>query len=256
MNTPAKEDIMSHSRSRQSRVQGRVALAAASAALGLAALVACTTGDPAAPEGSEIVASCEYVPGTRQVAAGNFDAIVKALVLDATSDVPQVGVGVYFIVSNGPGVMEREGPILTDSHGRAQAILVARGAIASNAVTVSLQSGEAHVDIKLDVLGCFSQSAEAPVAAFTLNPDPPRVGSAVTADFATSSDADCPTGDPESWTIRWGDGQSDTGMFATDHDATHDYADNLRDTQVTIEVEVADCTGLRNITQRTVTLGA
>src|SRR5690349_11533312 len=99
---PAKENTMSHV-PRMSALRGRLALAACTASLGVAALLGCTTGDPAAPEGSEIVASCEYVPGTRQVVAGNFDAIVKALVLDAVSDVPQVGVGVYFIVTNGPG---------------------------------------------------------------------------------------------------------------------------------------------------------
>jgi len=239
----------------QSGVRRRVALGAATSVLGLAALLACTTGDPAAPEGSEIIASCEFVPGTRVPAAGNFDAIVKALVLDAVSDVPQVGVGVYFIVTTGPGVMEREGPILTNSQGRAQAILTARGATDGNAVTVSLQSGEAHTDLSMDISGCVSSSSEAPVAAFTLNPDPPTVGPGLTADFATSTDADCPTGKPDSWTIRWGDARSDSGQFASDHDAVHDYADNLVNTQVTIEVEVTDCTGLRDTAQKTVTLG-
>jgi hypothetical protein len=225
-------------------------LAAAAASAALAALVVgCHSGTPAAPEGTEIPVSCEFL--SRDVTTGDFEALIKAVVIDEESDVPQVGVGVYFRVSGGPGEMSDEGPIRTDNAGRAQSVLIGRGATVGNDVTVDVSSGSATAEITLDVGGCFSATAVRPrlVATVTPNPAPNPTASnptEVTVDLSRSTDSDCPGGEPDSWSINWGDGETTTDQFADEDSPTHDYvpSDVPTDRTVTIDIEVEDCQNL------------
>lgn len=209
-----------------------------------ATLLACHSGTPAAPEGTEIALNCEFI--TRDVATGNFEAIIKSIVIDEESDVPQVGVGVYFRVKSGPGEMNDEGPIVTDNDGRAQAVLVARGATDANDVTVEVSSGPASSEITLDVLGCFSASAQRPVLDANVSPNPARADQDVTVDLSDSSDTDCPGGKPDSWRIDWGDGEVTSDEFADEDQPTHRYttSDIPTDRTLDIEIEIEDCQGL------------
>ena len=93
----------------------------------IAAALGCSSGTPAAPEGTEIPVSYEYI--TRNLTSGDFEAIIRATVIDQVSDVPQVGVGVYFRVTGGPGAFNNQGPIRTDDDGRAESVLIGRGAL-------------------------------------------------------------------------------------------------------------------------------
>lgn len=233
----------------QRRIHG--GLAAAIGAGLLAATLACHSGTPAAPEGSEIPVTCEFL--SRDVATGNFEALIKAVVIDEESDVPQVGVGVYFRVRSGPGEMVDEGPIRTDNDGRAQAVLIGRGATAGNDVTVEVSSGSATAEISLDVEGCFSATAVRPRLVFTLTPNPARANQDVRVDLSDSTDSDCPGGKPETWRIDWGDGDVDEGDFDTSDEATHRYqtADIPASNELTVEIEVEDCQGLTDSETRT-----
>lgn len=230
------------------------------AALGLAALIGCNAGTPAAPEGTEIPVSCEFL--TRDVPSGNFEALIKAVVIDADSDVPQVGVGVYFRVKSGPGEMADEGPIRTDNDGRAQAVLVARGATAGNKVTIQVSSGPVTSEIQVDVLGCFASASVPPVLNVSRTPTGQvSVTQAVTIDMSGSTDSDCSGGKPDRWEINWGDGQTTRGQFATDDNPTHDYDDSLVPTSPagatvdkTITITITDCQGLTDTGTETVTL--
>jgi hypothetical protein len=234
---------------------GRVACAALLALALTAAGLGCSSGTPAAPEGTEIAVSYEYVEGTRNLTSGDFDAIIRALVLDSESDVPQVGVGVYFRVTGGPGAFTVVGPVETDEDGWAQSILVARGALSTNKVSIEVSSGPAVAELDIDVNGGFSSTNEPPEAAFTISPNPPRAGQVVTVDVGDSSDADCPNDEPETWEVDWGDSSTpDEGRFSSDTEATHTYASGSAGQSVTIRVTVEDCTGLTDSATRTVTL--
>ena len=220
-------------------------LVAPALAAGLAAaILGCHAGTPAAPEGSEIPVTCEFL--NRDVTTGNFEALIKAVVIDELSDVPQVGVGVYFRVSSGPGEMVDEGPIRTDNDGRAQAVLIGRGATVGNDVTVQVSSGEATAEIALDVGGCFSSTAVRPRLVVTVSPNPARAGQVVTVDISDSTDSDCPGGEPDSWRITWGDGETSTDDFADEDKPEHTYtaSDVPADNTLDIEIEIEDCQGL------------
>lgn len=228
----------------------RLATAWALAALAAGMIIGCTTGTPAAPEGTEIPIAYEYIPGSRDVLLGNFDAIISATVIDQVSDVPQVGVGVYFRVTAGPGQFTEEGPVITNHAGHAESVLIARGATSTNRVSVEVSSGPATAKLDIDVNGGFSATNESPTASFTISPDPPRVNQDVTVNVSASSDPDCPGGDPETWSVAWGDGLSDTGLvFDTTTTKTHRYTAAAT---VTITVTVEDCTGLEDTASKTV----
>jgi hypothetical protein len=218
-------------------------------------LIACTTGTPAAPEGTEIPIAYEYIPGSRDVLLGNFDAIISATVIDQVSDVPQVGVGVYFRVTAGPGQFTEEGPVITNNAGHAESVLIGRGATSTNKVSVEVSSGPTIAKLDIDVNGGFSPTNDPPNASFTLSPDPPRANQDVTVNVSGSSDTDCPGGDPETWSVNWGDGTTDSNLqFDTTTTKVHRYATNLGGTSVTIVVTVEDCTGLEDTASKTVTV--
>jgi hypothetical protein len=230
-------------------------LAAASTVAATSLLLACHSGTPAAPEGSEIATGCEFI--SRNPTTGDFEAILNATVMDATSNVPQVGVGVFFRVASGNGQVQFEGPIRTDDDGHAESVLVATGATAANPVSVQVSSGPAEATLQLSVTGCSGRSADPPRAALTLNPTSGhRAGQAITSNVGTSTDADCPSGKPDTWRVDWGDSTPpDEGSFTgTDTEATHTYAASLAGTSVTITVTVTDCTGLTATTTRTISL--
>ena len=231
------------------------ALIAAGATLAAGVLVlGCETGTPAAPEGTEIPVTYEYI--SRDIPTGNFDAIISATVIDQDSDVPQVGVGVYFRVTGGPGQFVDTGPIETDEDGHAESVLVAHGAThtPSNKVSIEVSSGPTTAQLDIDVEGGFSETNQPPVASFTLNPNPPRAGQVATVDVGGSTDADCPGGDPTSWTVEWGEGSPTEGTFSNGTSATHTYPSSAAGSTYTIRVTVEDCTGLTHSTSRTVTL--
>lgn len=231
----------------------RLALAAFAAGLLVLATLACTTGTPSAPDGTEIPVSYEYI--TRNLVSGDFEAIINATVIDQVSDVPQVGVGVYFRVSGGPGAFVNEGPVRTDDRGHAESVLIGRGALSTNKISVEVSSGPAVAKLDIDVTGGFSSTNEPPTAAFTVTPNPPRAGQVATVDVAGSSDPDCPGDDPETWTVDWGDGTTaDDGRFETTTDVTHTYASGTAGQSFTIKLTVEDCTGLTDSATKSVTL--
>ena len=208
-------------------------------------LLGCHAGTPAAPDGTEIPVSCAFI--SRDIPAGNFDAVISATVIDKDSDVPQVGVGVYFRVTQGPGSIVNQGPVVTDNHGHAETVLLGRGVIGTDKVSVEVSSGATIAKLDISATGCFSSTNVPPIAAFTLAPTAPSVTGNTTVDVATSSDADCPGGKPDTWTVDWGDGTTpDTGRFATTTVVTHDYADTRRGMSTTISVTVVDCAGARS----------
>lgn len=229
----------------------RIITGAALAAMLVAACLACHTGTPAAPEGTEIPVTCEFI--TRDIGSGNFDALIKAVVIDEVSDVPQVGVGVYFRVRSGPGVMSNEGPIRTDNEGRAESVLLGRGATAGNRVTVDVSSGAATAEIAMDVTQCISTVTLPPRLVYTLTPNPARVNQDVTVDMSDSTDSDCTGGVPESWRVTWGDGDVDTGDFEDDDTVTHRYqaADIPASNRLDVEIRIEDCQGLTDSDTRT-----
>ena len=219
-----------------------------------AALLACHTGTPAAPEGTIIAVGCDII--SSNATTGDFDAIVNALVFDDDSDVPQVGVGVYFIVESGPGVIQTSNPVVTDAHGHAQAVLSATGARSGNAVTVNISSGPVESTLDMDVDGCSGSHASAPVAALRITPatGPYSRTSAVTIDVGTSTDADCPGSKPDDWDIDWGDGTAHaSGGFNGSTSSTHTYGASAPD-PVTVTVTVTDCTGLTDTLTQTLDL--
>lgn len=208
-------------------------------------LLGCHAGTPAAPEGTEIPVSCAFI--SRDIPAGNFDAVISATVIDKDSDVPQVGVGVYFRVTQGPGEIVNQGPIVTDNHGHAETVLLGRGVTGTNKVSVEVSSGATIAKLDLSATGCFSSTNVPPTASFTVAPNPPSVTGMVTVDVSGSSDTDCPGGDPDTWTVDWGDSTApSTGRFATTTQAMHDYADTRRGMSTTITVTVEDCGGARS----------
>jgi hypothetical protein len=228
----------------------------------LATLMGCHSGTPAAPEGTEIPVSCEFL--TRDVNTGDFEALIKAVVIDEASDVPQVGVGVYFRVKSGPGEMDDEGPIRTDGSGRAESVLIGRGATSGNKVTVEVSSGPVTSEIQLDVLGCFSSTAVPPVLSYARTPTGQvSVTQTVTIDLSASTDSDCPGGKPDSWEVNWGEGTPDRGTFVDANSAkpTHDYTDSLvpttpADATVTksVTIKITDCQGLTKTATESITL--
>lgn len=213
-----------------------------------ASIVGCHSGTPSAPEGTEIPVTCEFI--SQDVTTGNFEALIKAVVIDEESDVPQVGVGVYFRVRSGPGEIRSGGPIRTDNAGRAQAVLVGQGATAGNEVTVEVSSGPASAEIELDVIGCFSATAVRPRLVATVSPNPAdRTGDNVVVDLSRSTDSDCPGGVPVSYTINWGDGDTTNEDFATEDKPDHDYAAAdipAAPGTLDIEIEIEDCQGLKD----------
>ncbi len=222
-----------------------------------AGLLGCHAGTPAAPEGTEILLTCEFL--SRDLITGNFEAIIKAQVLDLESDVPQVGVGVFFRVSAGPGTIATTGPVVTDNSGRAQAVLVGRGATSGNEVTVRVSSGPATADITMGASGCASSSAVPPRLVFTVSPNPARVTQIVTVNMSASTDTDCPGGKPTSWRIEWGDALTTNDTFANTDAPTHDYRDDIIPTgqttmTVTIRITITDCQGLTATDTSTLTL--
>ena len=229
------------------RIGPALALAAGVASI----LLGCNVGTPAAPEGTEIPIAYEYM--SRDIALGNFDAIISATVIDKVSDVPQVGVGVYFRVTGGPGQFTEEGPVITNNAGHAESILIGRGAIPPIKVSVEVSSGPTIAKLDINATGGFSLTNLPPTASFTLSPDDPTVNTVTTVNVSASSDSDCPGGKPETWTVNWGDNTpTDTGLqFSTMPTKTHTYTATG---SVTIVVTVTDCTGLTATASKTVTV--
>lgn len=225
----------------------RLFLAVSSISLALFTL-GCHSGTPAAPEGSKLSIRFEYVEGTRDLATGDFEAIVSVRALDQISDVPQVGVGVFFEVESGPGSFAVTGPVTTDGGGNAQNVLIASGAVRDNDVTVSAFSGDNLSDsLSLNVEQGRSSSDFLPDACFTWSTDMLELE----VDVSCSSDLDCPTDDPDEWAIDWGDGSAEQTFPFSQTTATHTYASGG---SYDVSIEVTDCQDLRDSDAQAVSL--
>lgn len=226
-------------------------------AVGLAALAAalslsCHSGTPAAPMGTSILASFEFVDESRNVQTGDFQAVIGADLIDMASGVPQVGVQVRFLVTAGDASFETASVVTTNGAGHAETVISARGARdTASAVTVRVISGEAaEAEVSLTVFGGSGRSAQPPEARFTFSPANPSIGDTVTVDVADSTDPDCPTGEPDSWEIDWDDmGALSQGTFEGVTTATHQY-NAAGSYQVTVTVE--NCVGLSDSVTQTV----
>ena len=200
----------------------------------LAGLLGCTTGTPAAPEGSKMFATFAYVPGSQDFGTGEFEAIVNVRVLDSISDVPQTGVGVFFRVISGPGSFLRSDAVRTDNDGKAQNVLIASGE-----VTVVASSGDTQVELTLDVNSGTTTEDQFPDACFTISQG--GTGNAtVTVDVSCSTDADCSGGVPDRFTVDWGDGTIDRDLPFSQGDIDHVYSSGSH----VITVSVTDCQNL------------
>lgn len=222
------------------RVLARL-IAAALAALALG----CHSGTPAAPEGTDILLSFAYREGTQDFATGDFEAIIQARLVDSLSNVPQVGVGVFFIVDSGPGTFFDDF-VVTDGGGKARSILSANGATSSNPVTVRVSSGGAmEATLTLDVSSGSASVDFPPEACFTVD----TTGTNVLIDVGCTTDDDCED-DADFYSVDWGDGTTDDDLPFSDDTVDHDYANGT----YTIEVTVRDCQNLTDTASRTVTV--
>ena len=77
----------------------------------------CHSGTPAAPAGTDILLSFEYIE--QDLPTGDFTAIVHARVFDDVSNAPHTGVGVFFEASGRGQFREREA-VKTNGSGKAQ----------------------------------------------------------------------------------------------------------------------------------------
>lgn len=203
----------------------------ASAALLSTALLGCTTGTPAAPEGSKIFLAFAYVPGSQDFATGEFEAVVQVRVLDSVSDVPQTGVGVFFRVTQGPGSFVEADSVRTTNDGTAQNVLVASGE-----VTLVVSSGPTEAELTLDVNSGTTTEDQFPTACFTTDIN----GTRVTVDVGCSTDEDCSGDEPDTFTVDWGDGSVDRDLPFSQGDVDHTYSPGSYD----ITVSVTDCQNL------------
>ena len=217
-------------------------------ALGLlatAGLLGCTSGTPAAPEGSKIFITYAYVPGSQDFGTGEFEAVITARVLDSISDVPQTGVGVFFRVSTGPGSFVESASIRTDNDGVAQNVLLGGGE-----VTIIASSGDTEAELTLDVNSGSSGEDQFPEACFTVQQSGTG-NSVVEVDVTCSTDEDCAGGEPDSFTVDWGDGTVDNDLPFTQGDVQHTYSPGSWD----ITVSVTDCQNLTDTAPtRTITV--
>ena len=203
----------------------------AAAALLATSFLGCTTGTPAAPEGSKIFLTFAYVPGSQIFATGAFEAVIQVRVLDSVSDVPQTGVGVFFRVTQGPGNFVESGSIRTTNDGTAQNVL-----IASDEVTLTVSSGVTEAELTLNVNSGTTTEDQFPEACFTVDID----GRVVTVDVGCSSDEDCADNEPDSFTVDWGDDSIDRDLPFSQGDIDHTYSSGNYD----ITVSVTDCQNL------------
>jgi hypothetical protein len=209
----------------------RPAALVAGAALLATALLGCTTGTPAAPEGSKIFLSFAYVPGSQDFSTGEYEAVVQVRVLDSVSDVPQTGVGVFFRVTQGPGSFVESGSVRTTNDGTAQNVLVASGE-----VTLVVSSGATEAELTLNVNSGTTTEDQFPEACFTVDVN----GTRVTVDVGCSSDEDCSDDEPDTFTVDWGDGTVDSDLPFSQGDVEHVYSPGDYD----IDVSVTDCQNL------------
>lgn len=237
---------------RKMHVTRWVRIAAAVALSGAGLLLGCTTGTPAAPEGSEMQLDCDVVASDPP--AGNFTSIIVASVRDAVSDVPAVGVGVFFRVASGPASLQGQNPVVTDDDGLARIIVVGTAAFGNDSVDIEASSGEVEADISIGVAGCTGGGgAQEPVARMTVTPPTPDIGEEVEVNVSSSTDADCAGMEPDDWEVDWGDGTTrSTGSFDSATIARHTYSGMAR--TVTIVVTVTDCNGLTDDVEQQVPL--
>lgn len=213
------------------------------AALLGAALLGCTTGTPAAPEGSKIFLTFGYA--AQDFDTGDYEAVIVARVLDEVSDVPQTGVGVFFRVSSGPGSFIESDAVRTDNDGIAQNVLIGSGE-----VTLVVSSGVSEAELTLDVNSGTSPEVQLPDACFTV--DQSGTGnSVVTVDVGCSEAPECADEEPDTFTVDWGDGATDNDLPFSQGDVMHTYQPGSWD----IVVSVSDCQGLTDTAPtRTITV--
>ena len=229
------------------------ALAAALAVSGLG----CHSGSPAAPGGITIFTTCEYVPGARDFTTGNFEARITALLLDTESNVPQTGVGVFFVIDSGPGTFAAVSPIRTNNAGQASNTLIATGATSGNKVKAKVFSGATTVDLDIDVVGCDSTGNAPPRISLSVSPATTPINTDVRVDVTGTTDDGCGAGGtttPREWSVDWGDGTVKQDIqFASDKEETHRYT--TADTYF-VRVTVEDCGGLTSTETRPVEITA
>ena len=227
--------MIARSNSSAAGALSRAAGLATAAALCAVALLGCTTGTPAAPEGSKIFLAFAYVPGSQDFATGEFEAVVQVRVLDSISDVPQTGVGVFFRVTQGPGNFIESNSIRTTNDGTAQNVLVASGE-----VTLVVSSGATEAELTLDVNSGTTTEDQFPEACFTTDVN----GTRVTVDVGCSTDEDCSGDEPDTFTVDWGDGTVDRELPFCQGDVEHTYTPGT----YPITVSVTDCQNLTDTT--------
>ncbi|MEM7248950.1 MAG: PKD domain-containing protein [Acidobacteriota bacterium] len=229
------------------RIIQRSILAAATVGAALLAL-ACTSGTPAAPEGTEILLRFDFVDGSRDLVSGDFQAIITATLFDEDSNVPQTGVGVFFEVTNGPGTFEFE-TVNTDNGGRARNVLTADGAQVGNEVTFRAFSGVSTSNtLSLNV---EQASGNAPPMACIRSANATGGGLQVTLDIGCSEAPACRDNQISDWEVDWGDGTAPQNLAGTTNIAMHTYASAG---SYTIRVTVDDCQNLSSTETTSITL--
>lgn len=232
-----------------------LALASVIAVAATALALGCSTGTPAAPEGTEIYATFDFVECN--IETGDFEVLLQTRVLDTLSGVPQTGVDVLFLKTEGLGRFlpsaQSQATVRTNNDGIARILLEAESALDSaSEVTVRMVSGGAEeAEISLVACGGTSPTARPPDARFTVTPDMATTGETVTVDVSGSSDPDCPGGEPDDWAVDWGDGAFSSGSFDGSTTATHSYSTAGT---FTIELTVENCVGEEDTTSRSLSV--
>lgn len=189
----------------------------------LAVITGCSSSDPVALEGDEILIFPVFTEA--DIALDTFTAFLRTVVQDPNTGVRREGVLVLFRVTDGEGIFQTASgsqvirpEVSTNEDGEAWIKIVGRGN-----VTVEARSGTSSDTVELSAEGGSVGESERPQAELRFTPSDPNVGQTVTFDASGSSD---PDGFIDTWQIvDFGDGQSSqTFNFDSRTETTHVYS--------------------------------